>query len=118
MKEKGKEWNEYHKMVFEFNRAMQSFTYKHEGTNSSWGKTFPIKKVIFKGPHKKQEITLSGNVLRYLEAMFVSFNDTYSESQKQKMKEFSMELYSAHEEFMMQWIILFSIVINLEKQRF
>ena len=106
MKEKGKFWNEYHKMIFEFNRVIESFNLNPESNYSSLGKIFPVEKIIFKGNRKGQEITLSGHVLTYLKAMFNSFNSVYTEGQKEKMKEFSFQLHSAHEEFISEWLIL------------
>lgn len=106
MKEKGASWNQYHKMIFEFNRAMHSMTYGFEGELENCGKTFPIKKIIFRGAKKKQSIELEGHILEILRGIFFSFNSVYSKKNEQMMKDFSFDFYEAYQEFMMQWQIL------------
>lgn len=106
MQEKGRSWNQYHKMIFEFNRAMQSFTYSFEGETERWGKTFPIKEVIFKGQQDRQVIKLEGQVLEILQGLFKSFNSIYGKSDEKLMKDFSFDFYKAYHEFMMQWQIV------------
>lgn len=106
MKGKGEEWRQYHAMIFEFNRVLKCFSYGFEGEIARFGKTFQIKEVIFKGKKTDQKIILKGKILELLEAMFRSFNSVYSESDKQRMREFSSELYDAYQEFNKEWIIL------------
>jgi hypothetical protein len=106
MKAKGKKWSQYHTMIFEFNRVLQSFRYRFDGELESWGKTFPIQKVIFKGAKKKQSIELEGDILEILGGIFDSFNSLYSKTGEEMMRNFSRDFYEAYIEFQGQWNIL------------
>ena len=103
---KGESWRQYHKMIPEFNRAMQSFYYETNSQLDHGEKIFPICKVIFEGEKKEEKIVLSGPILAILKAMFDSFNETLLDSQKDAMKRYSWELYEAYERFMSEWQIL------------
>lgn len=116
-KEKGLSWNQYYKMIFEFNRVLQSFYYEtYEGELEYYGKLFPIKKVIFKGAKKKQEIVLEGHILEILRGIFNSFNSVYGKTNTELMKDFSFSFYAAYQEFMMQWQILTAEEGTIAKQ--
>lgn len=98
---KGESWQQYHKMIPEFNRVMQSFCF---GINGE--KIFPITEVIFKGDLTEEKIVLSGPILDIIRAMFMAFDKVYSKEDKEKMKQFSRDLYEEYEEFMLQWQVL------------
>jgi hypothetical protein len=104
--DKGTSWNQYHKMILNLNRVVQSFTYNYDGKLGSWGETFPIKKVIFKGAKKGQEISLEGNVLNILSGIFKSFNSVHGKTNEQAMKSFSFDFYEAYQEFMKEWLTI------------
>ncbi|HMT74649.1 MAG TPA: hypothetical protein PKA77_11325 [Chitinophagaceae bacterium] len=103
---KGESWKQYHKMIPEFNRAMQSFKYETNSQLEHGEKIFPIKEVIFKGGKTEEKIVLTGPILAIIKAMFDSFYETLWDSQKDAMKRYSWELYEAYEKFMSEWQIL------------
>lgn len=103
---KGESWQQYHKMIPEFNRVMQSFYYDINSQLEHGEKIFPITEVIFKGDLTDEKIVLSGPILAIIQAMFDSFNMTMWDGQKEAMKKYSIELYEKYEEFMLQWEIL------------
>lgn len=102
---KGDSWKQYHKMIPEFNRVMQSFCYGINSQLAHGEKIFPITEVIFKGD-LKERIVLSGHILDIIRAMFVAFDKVYSKEDKEKMKQYSRDLYEEYEEFMLQWQVL------------
>ena len=101
---KGESWRQYHRMIPEFNRVMQSFHYGTKAQLDHGENIFPITEVIFKGG--KDKIVLSGPILDIIKAMFNSFNGFMWDSRKESMKQYSRELYEAYEEFIMQWNIV------------
>lgn len=106
-KEKGETWKQYHKMIPEFNRVMQSLVFKnYRGNLEVGGKLFPIQEIIFQGAETGDKIVLSGPILEIFRAMFKSFDDVISEEDKKRMKEFSNDLYKAWQEFMKEWSVL------------
>ena len=106
-KSKGKSFKKYHKMIYEFNRVMQSFYNNTEAELEAGGKIFPIKKIRFEGLNKDQLIELEGEeILSFISTMFLAWNNTYGKEDLERMKDYSFELHESYQKFSMQWQIL------------
>jgi len=107
-KEKGESWKQYHKMIPEFNRAMQSMVFEnYKGRLKNGAMLFPVKRIIFEGDNPKddEKVILEGPILNIIWAMFKGFDDVTSKEDQNRMKDFSYDLYDAYSKFMMEWAV-------------
>ena len=108
-KEKGESWKQYHQMIPEFNRVMQSLVYEnYKGQLENGQVLFPIKRIIFEGnsPKDNEKAILEGPILGIVRAMFRAFDEVTSEQDKERMRNFSYELYSEYSIFMSEWNVV------------
>lgn len=120
----GNENEEYHRMILNFNKVVQSFYYNFEGNLENEGKIFPIKQVIFKGSHTGESITFEGKILKEIfEPMYIFFDEIYSKQAKEEIKKIRLnplhfsaliELLDAYEEY---HSLLSFLIVNPDKTK-
>ncbi len=109
-KQRGENWRQYHKMIPEFNRVMQSLVYDPYKGELAGKMLFPIRRIIFEGEYPKdnEKAILEGPILEIIRAMFKAFDDVVSKQDQERLRNFSYDLYEAYTEFMMQWAVVSS----------
>lgn len=115
LEEKAKSYKQYHKMILELHKVINSLAYGEFITKEQ--SYFNVTKITFEGAKQKEKIVLKGEILEIIKDVFQPFLDLQTKESKQKMKEFSRSYYQAYEEYYKELVILTAEEAPLAKRR-
>lgn len=122
-KDRGKEWQLFHKMIPVLNYALLSLDYGEFEPKGE--ELFPIKRIIFESDEKEKingkylyrKYQLEGPILHLLRGFLKPVLEVYSKEQKELMRKLSFELYDSIEEFKGYLLMSYAQDDSIAKQR-